>query len=148
MEWRWLRFEELDAPMLYDVLHLRSDVFVVEQDCVYQDLDGRDATCRHLLGREQGRLVAYLRGLPPDDGWAAIGRVVVARSHRGLGLGFDLMNRGMNHTWDTFGTVGIKLSAQAYLRSFYERLGFAVTGPGYLEDGIEHLPMQRPFPPM
>lgn len=148
MTWRWLSFEALALSELYQVVRLREEVFVVEQDCVYLDADGRDPEAQHLLGHRQGALVAYLRAFGPagPGGEASLGRVVVARSARGAGLGSELMRRGMAHTWRAWGACPIHLSAQAHLAEFYGALGYQITGPGYLEDGIPHLPMSCPAP--
>ncbi len=135
----------LDAPTLYRVLALRAAVFVVEQDCAYLDPDGRDADAWHLLGWEADTLAAYLRVFFPTPGEPAahIGRVVVAPTHRGRGLGRAVMREGIRRLEARLGPVPIALSAQAHLRAFYGDLGFEVAGPGYDEDGIPHLPMRR-----
>ena len=136
-------FDDLDARTLYAALQLRSQIFVVEQTCVYLDLDGQDERAMHLLGHDDGRLVAYLRAFGPDgSGAAAIGRVVVSAHVRGRGLGRHLMREGMDRVQATWGPVPVAISAQAHLRDFYEGLGYRVIGPGYHEDGIPHLPMR------
>ncbi|HHO53063.1 MAG TPA: GNAT family N-acetyltransferase [Deltaproteobacteria bacterium] len=147
MTWRWLSFEALELSQLYQVVQLREAVFVVEQECAYLDADGRDRGAHHLLGVRDGALVAYLRAFAPGaDGEACLGRVVVAASARGIGLGSQLMRRGMAHAWQTWGPCPIHLSAQAHLAAFYGALGYEITGEGYLEDGIPHLPMACPAP--
>ena len=138
-------FDELPARTAYDVWRLRQQVFVVEQDCPYPDLDGRDVepATRHvvLLG-EDGVVVGTLRVL--DDGeWARIGRVVVAPSARGRGLAALLMDAAMAHC----GEREVRLDAQTGLTAFYEGYGFEVTGPAFDEDGIRHVPMGRPRRP-
>ncbi len=146
MRWIWKPFEGLTPHELYDLMQLRQVVFVVEQDCVYQDADGLDQQAWHLLGYRDEGLVGYLRAFGPgvtrDE--AVIGRVVTSPSARGTGLGRPLMREGQARLVQTFGPAVIHLSAQAHLEGFYGSLGYAVTGPGYLEDGIPHLPMDRP----
>ena len=145
--WRWYTWEELSCDGLYDLLALRAAVFVVEQDCPYQDLDGQDRDARHLLGRsEDGTLVAYLRAFEPGGVYAevTIGRVVASGARRGERLGTRLMEEGIRQSQATWGPEPIKLSAQAHLERWYGSLGFVTCGEGYLEDGIPHLPMRRP----
>lgn len=145
IQWIWKSFSELDTRELYTMLALRAEVFVVEQNCPYQDLDGLDTEARHLLVWDEDRLAAYCRVLPPGLKYpeAAIGRVVTAPSCRGLRLGHELMARAVELCRHLFPDVGISLSAQAHLRRFYEEHGFSVEGEGYLEDGIPHLHMRR-----
>ena len=146
MQWQWSPFEALSLTELYAVMRLRQEVFVVEQTCPYLDADGEDPSCLHLLGWEDGALVAYLRAFPPGGEVhpeAVIGRVIIAMPSRGSGLGRLLMEEG--HRWieQTWGAQPIWLSAQAHLKPFYRSLGYAVCGPGYDEDGIPHVPMRR-----
>jgi ElaA protein len=146
MRWRWLRWDELGRDDLYAAIRLRVDVFVVEQDCPYPDLDGNDARAWHLLGEDDRGLAAYLRAFDVGvvyPGKQCLGRVVVRRSARGTGLGRDLMAEAHDRMAAQFGRGDIKISAQAYLQAFYESLGYAVVGEGYLEDGIPHFPMVR-----
>jgi ElaA protein len=133
---------DLDAATLYRLLRLRAAVFVVEQRCAYQDLDGRDLEpdTRHLWLEVAGAPVAYLRVLADPDGAARIGRVCVDPGHRGRGLAQALMRAAL----EAAGAREVRLSAQSYLVDFYAGLGFEVTGPEFLEDGIPHLPMTRP----
>lgn len=145
MTWRWAPFADLDVTDLHDALELRARVFVVEQDCAYADVDGLDLVAWHLLGRDEaGALVAYLRAFPPgtqrDE--TVIGRVVTGP--RGRGLGTALMEEGLAQAEATWGPHPAWLSAQAHLAAWYGRLGFAICGPGYDEDGIPHVPMRRP----
>lgn len=139
-EFHTARFADLDARTLYDLLRLRGDVFVVEQECAYPDLDGRDTEpqTRHLWLARGGEPIAYLRILS-DDGLARIGRVAVARAARGEGLAGRLMDEALA----LVGAGTCVLDAQAYLVGFYARYGFVVTGPEYLDDGIPHVPMRR-----
>jgi ElaA protein len=138
-------FASLDVSTLYAVLRLRSDVFVVEQHCVYPDLDGRDTepdTVHIWLTDESGAVTAYLRVLSEPDGTARIGRVVTHPAHRGQGLAARLLTEAVS----VIGPRASSLDAQTTAIHVYERFGFTVTGPAYLDDGIEHIPMHRPAP--
>jgi ElaA protein len=135
------RFAELTPPVLYALLRLRVDVFVVEQHCPYPELDGRDLEpgTRHVwLADADGAPVAYLRVLEEPDGTARIGRVCVAGAARGRGLARQLMS----HALDLVGSGPCVLDAQVHLAGFYAGFGFAPTGPEYDEDGIPHIPMR------
>lgn len=143
--WLCKTFTELSVPELYEMLALRAEVFVVEQDCAYQDIDGKDALAMHLMGWGPGQeLQAYLRSFPPESlrQEIVIGRVVTSQSARGQGLGRKLMLEGMHRAWRQWGDHPIHVSAQAHLQDWYNSLGFVVCGPGYPEDGIPHLPMR------
>jgi ElaA protein len=134
-------FADLNARTLYDLLRLRCDVFVVEQECAYPDLDGRDVEpgTRHLWLSQGGEPIAYLRILSEADDVARIGRVAVATAARGEGLAGRLMDEALALVGDRT----CVLEAQSYLVAFYARYGFAVTGPEYVDDGIPHVPMRR-----
>ena len=137
-------FAELDAATLYAVLRLRSDVFVVEQDCAYPELDGRDVepATRHLWlspDGEPGKPKSYLRLLGEPDGGTRIGRVCTAADARGLGLSKQLMKAALDRASDR----SCVLDAQSYLLGFYASFGFVVDGQEYVEDGIPHTPMRR-----
>tara|TARA_R100000935_G_scaffold23395_1_gene42702 strand:+ start:16198 stop:16638 length:441 start_codon:yes stop_codon:yes gene_type:complete len=136
-------FEELTLHELHDVLQLRSEVFVVEQDCVYQDIDGKDKKALHIIGKKEGKVVAYTRCFAPGIYFkeAAIGRVVVDEKERKYGYGHDIMEASSIAIKKKYRTNSIKLSAQTYLIKFYESHGFKTTGEGYLEDGIPHIAM-------
>ncbi|UTW60687.1 GNAT family N-acetyltransferase [bacterium SCSIO 12741] len=138
-------WEELTRDELYAILQLRTEVFVVEQDCPYQECDGRDQDSVHLMLEKNG-LVAYLRVVLPKPGQdPAIGRVVVKRSERMNGYGIDLMKSGIEWCRDHYPNQGIRISAQVYLKRFYEDLGFVGYGEEYLEDGIPHRAMRLEF---
>lgn len=136
-------FEELALHELYELLRLRSQVFVVEQDCVYQDIDGKDEKALHVLGYEDYKIVAYTRIFPPGIYFseAAIGRVVVRESNRKNKYGHEILKASVKAIEDHLNTKNIKLSAQTYLTKFYESHGFEQVGEGYLEDGIPHIAM-------
>ncbi|AUC78685.1 GNAT family N-acetyltransferase [Nonlabens sp. MB-3u-79] len=139
-------FSELPTQELYAVLQLRSEVFVVEQDCVYQDLDGKDQKALHILGYEQDQLVAYTRIFKPGDYFeqSSIGRVVVSPQHRGKSYGQEIMKASLAFA-KAENYTSIKISAQCYLDKFYTDLGFVFTGEKYLEDGIPHQAMLLEF---
>lgn len=136
-------FQELTVDELYDILRLRSEIFVVEQNCVYNDLDGLDKDAVHLFHKKEEKIVAYARLLKPGTRFAdfSIGRVVVKESERGTGLGIELMEAAKNYIISELGARKIKISAQSYLQRFYENLGFEVITEMYLEDGIPHYGM-------
>ena len=138
-------FQELSIDELYNLLQLRSEVFVVEQDCVYQDLDGKDQKALHVLGFKNNKIVAYTRIFKPgyyfDE--ASIGRVVVAQKERKHKYGYDIMKASINTIKKHFSETKIKISAQVYLSKFYNNLGFKETGDEYLEDDIPHIAMIR-----
>lgn len=138
-------FDELQTKELYDLLQLRSEVFVVEQDCVYQDIDGKDQKALHVLGYYQDQLVAYTRLFKPGDyfEYSSIGRVVVKESFRQFGFGKDIMKASIKVIEEDFKGKVIKISAQCYLKKFYNDLGFIEEGDTYLEDGIPHMAMYR-----
>lgn len=136
-------FQELNIQELYQILRLRSEVFVVEQDCVYQDLDNKDQKALHVLGIKDGQVVAYTRIFKPGDYFdnASIGRVVVAGNQRKYGFGKEIMKASMAAIDDRFPNTPIEISAQSYLIKFYSDLGFGAFGEEYLEDGIPHTRM-------
>jgi len=138
-------FNELSTSELYDLLQLRSAVFVVEQDCVYQDLDGKDKKALHILGKKNSKVVAYTRVFKPGDYFkeASIGRVVVADDERQHKYGYDIMKASIKAIANSYDTNTIKLSAQTYLKKFYNNLGFIEQGEGYLEDNIPHIAMLK-----
>jgi len=139
------KFNQLSLSELYHILQLRAEVFVVEQDCVYQDIDGKDEKALHIIGKYNGEMVAYTRCF--DKGFyfeeASIGRVVVKQEQRKYGYGHQIMTASIKAIKDRFYTDHIKLSAQQYLIKFYESHGFKSEGEGYLEDGIPHIAMKK-----
>jgi len=139
-------FQELSLQELYDIMVLRQEVFVVEQDCPYLDADGNDQVCHHLMGYEKGELVAYTRLVPQGISYKkypAIGRVITAKKIRGRGIGIELMQKSIQLCEELFGKKNIKISAQCYLLKFYNSLGFKEIGERYLEDGIPHMGMVK-----
>ncbi len=145
MEWILKPFQDLTVFQLYALLRLRSEVFIVEQNCVYQDLDNKDEASFHLMGFENNELLAYTRLLPPGISYpyASIGRVVTSPKNRRKGTGKFLMEKSITETIRLFGNQPIKISAQLYLKKFYTSLGFVQASDTYLEDGIEHIEMIR-----
>jgi ElaA protein len=145
MEINWIlkKFNELTAAELYAVLQLRNEVFVVEQNCVFQDADDKDQGCYHLLGMHENKLVAYTRLAPPGYIYneASIGRVVTAPSVRRSGAGKVLMEESIRQINRLFGRLPVKIGAQVYLQKFYESFGFKQVGEPYVEDGIPHMYM-------
>ena len=146
IKWICKKFDELRPDELYASLQLRNEVFVVEQNCVYQDLDDKDQLAWHLMGWKGNKLVAYTRLIPPGVSYpeASIGRVVTSPSARRTGLGRDLMMRSLQEMKKLFNDGPVRLGAQLYLKDFYISLGFVQTSEVYLEDGIEHIEMVKP----
>jgi len=140
MLWKLKSFEELTPRELYGILRLRSEVFVVEQDCVYLDADGYDDKCLHLWAEDGSNFVACTRILPPGVYYeeASIGRVIVAKSHRGGVLGKELMRRSEEALFALDHTGPIKIMAQSYLLDWYASQGYEAQGEDFLEDGIPH----------
>lgn len=137
------KFEALTTNELYAILRLRSEVFVVEQDCVYQDLDDKDKKALHVIGWYGNTIVAYTRifDVKLYFNEASIGRVVVDQKHRSKGFGTDIMNASIDAIKKHYNQTQIKISAQTYLIKFYNKLGFKEQGKPYLEDGIPHTAM-------
>ncbi len=136
-------FQQLTLHELYEILQLRSEVFVVEQDCVYQDIDGKDDKALHILGIKDEKVIAYTRCFNKGDYFkeASIGRVVVKESERKYNYGNKIMKASIEAIEAHFKIETIKISAQVYLQKFYNQLGFNNIGEGYLEDGIPHIAM-------
>jgi len=143
MDFTFKHFTELTLEELYDILRLRAEIFVVEQDCVYNDLDDLDKDAIHQFLKKDDEIVAYSRLLKPGTRFpdCSIGRVVVKQSERGTGLGIKMMEEAKTYMISQWNTSQIKVSAQKYLRRFYEDLGFVVVTDEYLEDGIPHFGM-------
>lgn len=147
INWYLKHFKQLTTTELYQILQLRSAVFVVEQNCPFQDMDGKDVASYHYMGFDTAsqQIVAYTRLVPPGGAFpeASIGRVVTAISARKHGVGRELMSSSINLVEELFGGGNIRIGAQLYLKSFYGSFGFEQSGDIYLEDGIEHIEMLR-----
>lgn len=143
MNWIIKTFQELTSQELYNVLQLRTEVFVVEQNCVFQDMDNKDSKCYHLMCMENEKLVAYTRLVPAGVSFSevSIGRVVSSPSVRGRGFGKMLMEKSIEESNRLFGKQSIRIGAQFYLLDFYKSFGFLPDGEIYLEDDIEHIEM-------
>ncbi|MFM6945593.1 MAG: GNAT family N-acetyltransferase [Flavobacteriales bacterium] len=145
LDFQYKAFSEFSPIELYNYLQLRSEVFVVEQNCVYQDLDGQDLHAQHVLAHSNEQLIACARILPKDTNYPeiSIGRVIVAPSFRGRNVGHALMKYCIEQIEIKYGKQIIVLSAQAHLQDFYKKHNFAAVGDVYLEDGIPHIKMKR-----
>ncbi|MFN4246269.1 MAG: GNAT family N-acetyltransferase [Flavipsychrobacter sp.] len=145
LNWRLKAFGELSNYELYEVLKLRSKVFVVEQNCVFLDMDDKDTKCLHLMGFADSALVAYSRLVPAGVSYKemSIGRVVTDPYYRAKGLGMELMELSVEKAIESYGTGPIRIGAQLYLKAFYERFGFNINSAEYIEDGIPHIEMLR-----
>lgn len=145
IQYKIKNFNDLTNKQLYQLLQLRSEVFVVEQNCVYQDVDNKDQKAIHILGFIDTDLVAYARIFKPNDyfKYASIGRVVVAKKIRNYGYGYSLMETAITAIKDNFKEEIIAISAQEHLEKFYNNLGFLREGDSYLEDGIPHIFMLK-----
>lgn len=150
MEWMCKSFDELGSTLLYRILAARNAVFVVEQQCPYQDIDGRDPHSLHLVAQvrdasDQPQIAAYLRLLPPGLAYdeASIGRVITAASHRGTGLGRELLARAVAIAAVQWPSASLRIGAQAHLEAFYGAFGFVKASEPYDEDGIMHIEMLR-----
>ena len=143
LNWVFKKFDELTAAELYAILQLRNEVFVVEQNCVYQDADGKDQQSFHLSGWDGKNLIAYTRIIPAGISYTepSIGRVVTSPKYRRTGMGRLLMQESIHRTFSQFNCSEIKIGAQVYLTEFYKSLGFLQSSSEYLEDGIPHIEM-------
>lgn len=145
IHFNWYNFSELTTQQLYEVLFLRSNIFIVEQNCAYTDIDGKDPSALHLLGMEENSLQSYLRLFPPTDlvNYVIFGRIVTKKSARSKGYGKLLMEELLHYCDANYPGISIKCSAQKYLTRFYEHFGFKTYGDSYEEDGISHIEMRR-----
>ncbi|MFG6150468.1 GNAT family N-acetyltransferase [Halobacillus sp. B23F22_1] len=141
--WMKKTFEEMTKQQLYSILELRVRIFVVEQECPYQEVDGRDEECLHLWKEENGTIQAYCRIVPPanEQDHYSIGRVLVTKEARGTGAGRELMNRAISLLRNEWEVSSIWLHGQEYLREFYKSFGFEEVSEVYLEDDIPHVDM-------
>lgn len=140
-----LTFSEISSGKMYELLQLRNEVFIVEQNCVYQDIDSKDQKSLHVLGWKNDRLIGYARCFKPGDYFdeAAIGRVLIKENFRKFGYGKQLVRAAIQAIEGRFKTTKIKISAQTYLTEFYNEFGFKEYGEPYLEDEIPHIAMIR-----
>lgn len=143
LDWKVKFFNDFSLKELHDVLQLRSEVFVVEQDCVYQDIDGKDEKALHILGYKDKNLVAYSRAFNANEYFneASFGRVIIKASERKYGYGHTLIDETLKAIKGSFNQETIRISAQTYLVKFYKSHGFTIDGEEYLEDGIPHIEM-------
>ena len=144
--WKIKKFEELSTTELYEIMQLRLAVFSVEQNCAYQDADGKDLKCFHLSGVDsEGELIVYSRIVPPGVSFkeVSIGRVISSSNARGTGAGKELMKKSLDFITEQFGKVPVRIGAQCYLIKFYSGFGFEISGEEYLEDNIPHIEMLK-----
>jgi ElaA protein len=144
IDWKIKTFEQLSTPEVYQILRLRAEVFVVEQNCVYQDIDNKDQKALHLFGEFEGEIIAYSRLFQPGDyfEFSSIGRVVVAEKYRDKNYGHELIDLSILAIKNHFNEQNITISAQLYLKKFYQSHGFIATSKTYLEDDIPHIEMK------
>ena len=145
IEWRVIPFKSLNVESLYEIIQLRQEIFIVEQDCPYIDADGVDLKCIHISGYHNKKLIAYSRIMPPDINYkeASIGRIITKKEFRGHGIGYQLVSISIDEIYKNYGNHPIRLSGQTYARAFYEKLGFIGEGEEYLEDGIPHISLVK-----
>lgn len=143
MSWQLKTFSELTVDELYAILQVRFHVFVLEQQCLYAELDGKDQAAYHLFKEQDGEVIAYLRIYRTAAGQVALGRVLVKKQYRGKGAAQELMERAIRFVEDELKASPIKIQAQEYLRNFYGGWGFIPVSGVYLEDGIPHVDMLR-----
>tara|TARA_Y100000592_G_scaffold92837_1_gene155115 strand:- start:558 stop:1010 length:453 start_codon:yes stop_codon:yes gene_type:complete len=135
------KFNEIDIKTLHNIFLIRAEVFIVEQQCAYQDIDGKDTNSIHIIGKKKEEIIAYSRIMNLNNDFCSIGRVLVKKDLRKKGLGIKLMKKSIEIATKLYNKKKIKISAQEYLENFYEELGFKHTGKSYLEDGIPHIEM-------
>ena len=143
MKWKIKKFSELNVEEVYEILKLRNEVFVVEQQCIYQDCDGKDERSYHLFGKDNGKIVAYLRILEKGISYneISIGRVLTNQENRGKGLAKQMMVKAIEFIENNLNERIIRISAQEYLLNFYSSLRFVKVSDVYLEDDIPHVEM-------
>lgn len=143
LNWHVNSFESLSNEDLYNILQLRINVFMIEQNCLYPECDNKDLVAHHLYAKSENKIVAYARLLPPGISYkdASIGRVIVSETFRNYNIGSELMNRAIQETLHFYPNDTIRISAQAHLEKFYQNLGFNTESDEYLEDDIPHIEM-------
>ena len=146
IQWQWARLEALSARQTYALFAARQAVFIVEQACAYQDMDGRDVDAEHLVAWSGDTLAGCLRLLAPGQRYAesSLGRILTAPAYRGIGLGRELVMRGLERARQLYPAHDVRIAAQARLEKFYAGFGFVPSGAPYLEDGIPHIDMLKP----
>ena len=144
MEWVIKEYDSLGLNELYSILKLRAEIFVVEQNCVYNDLDDLDIEASHLICTEKDSVIGYARLLRPNTRFknSSIGRVVIQADQRKRNIGKELMNKSIQYILEEWNETKINISAQKYLEKFYSDLGFVTISETYLEDGIPHIKME------
>ena len=135
------KIHEIDAKTLHNIFLLRSEVFIVEQECAYQDIDGNDFKSVHIIGKKKEEIIAYSRIMNLNNDFCSIGRVLVKKDLRKKGIGIKLIKRSIEEATREYTNKKIKISAQEYLKKFYTKLGFKYTGKSYFEDGIPNIEM-------
>jgi ElaA protein len=145
IEWQWRRYGELAPSEIYAIFGARQAVFIVEQNCPYLDMDGKDLDAWHLVGWSGKEVAAYLRLIAPGVSFAepSLGRVLTTKIGRGTGLGRELIARGLEKLYELYPTLPTRIGAQAHLHEFYGSLGFVQVSEPYDEDGIPHIEMRR-----
>lgn len=145
LRWECKPFNDLSADQMYTILCVRQEVFVLEQECLYLDADGKDRKSFHLMGFDDDNLVAYARIVEPGVSYTEVsmGRILTTKTTRGTGAGIELMEVGLREIEKIYGKVPVRISAQTYLLNFYQKFGFESTGKEYLEDEIPHTEMLR-----
>jgi ElaA protein len=141
--WACKTFSDLTTDELYAILRLRSEVFVLEQNCVFLDMDNKDQRCHHLMGWREDQLAGYSRVIAPGISYveSSIGRIVTSPAARGFGVGRELLRKSIDTLYILYGKQPVRIGAQCYLTKFYESFGFVQKGEIYLEDGIKHIEM-------
>lgn len=145
IRWIWKAFNDLTVNEVYTILCVRQEVFVLEQECLYLDADGKDRKSFHLMGFDAKELVAYARIVEPGISYkeVSIGRILSVKRTRGTGVGIELMQQALSQIEQHYGNIPVRISAQSYLLTFYQKFGFESTGKEYLEDEIPHTEMLR-----
>ncbi|MET0534107.1 MAG: GNAT family N-acetyltransferase [Steroidobacter sp.] len=149
IQWQWRQYAELSPQQIYAIFAARQAVFIVEQNCPYLDMDGKDLEALHLIAWSGDDVAAYLRVIAPGVSFTepSLGRIITTKIGRGTGLGRELVARGLNKVYELYPTLPTRIGAQAHLHKFYGSLGFAQASEPYDEDGIPHIEMLRPAGP-
>jgi ElaA protein len=145
IDWKYIKFNNMSTYQLYKIMKLRQDVFIIEQNLNYRDLDGLDLLSGHLFGQDNNELIAYLRVVPPGEKYddPSLGRIVVKNNYRGNGLGYELVRKGIYFAEKEYGKVPIQIRAQAHLENFYTKFNFHMIAGPFESDGVPHIQMLR-----